>query len=217
MMPMQRKLKPTGRIRGPNLRVLVERADGATFRWLLKLADEKNLVLALNKRVGRALETDERRGIRKAFASWTGTLVAYTKPGKKLGNVIEYNNEEECQRYVFPVPVIYRQEKDMVLVAEHPNFSLVRDGKDLVVISSEVAGIAQFPEESGWYPAENEYEIPFGEPCDPSAPHARYLWRVDNMVSSAGRGDIGINRKNGRVIGLCTPPSVLLGGIVEFL
>ena len=79
----------TNRVRGPNLRVLVKRADGASFRRALELADQGSLVLASNKRMSKALvETDEWKSMRGAFACWSGTMTGYKEPGKKLGKFI---------------------------------------------------------------------------------------------------------------------------------
>ncbi len=191
-LPAQRAKPETGnreRIRGPNLRVLVKRADGVSYRKALELADGKNLVLAPNKRMGKALvETDEWEGIFEAFACLTGTMTGYKEPGKKLGKFIKYTDTGDGQKYVFPVPEQYRNEKNMILVVEHPNFSLVQDGKNLVVEASDVVGLAQFPGESDcWYFGDGQFDIPIGKEVSSSYRKARYLWRSDSRVGPVVR------------------------------
>jgi len=207
------KTENTDRVRGPNLRVLVKRADGASFRKALELADQGNLVLAPNKRMTKALvETNEWKSMREAFACWTGTMTGYQKPGKKLGKFIKYIDPEDGQKYVFPVPEQYRSEKNMILVAEHPNFSLVQDGKNLVVEATDVAGLTHFPKEDGWYLGDEEFDIPCGKAV--SSSKARYLWRIDSRVGPVARdGDIGGYGRCTAVFGL--RPSGRFGVVVE--
>jgi len=217
MAQTAQKAKPetgnTERIRGPNLKVLVKRADGVSYRKALELADERNLVLASNKRMTRALvETDEWKSMREAFACWTGTMTGYAEPGKKLGKFIEYTDPEDGQKYVFPVPEQYRNEKNMILVVEHPNFSLVQDGKNLVVEASDVVGLTHFPKEDGWYFGDEQFDIPTGKEVSSSDEKARYLWRVDSRVGPVARGFYG---HGGRDAVLGYGPSGRFGVVVE--
>ncbi len=220
MVQTAQKTKPktgnTDRVRGPNLRVLVKRADGASYRKALELADKNNLVLASNKRMTKALvETDEWKSMREAFACWSGTMTGYKEPGKKLGKFIEYTDLGDGQKYVFPVPEQYKNEKNMILVVEHPNFSLVQDGKNLVVEASEVVGLTHFPEEDGWYLGDEEFDIPTGKEVSSSEEKARYLWRIDSRVGPVAGNDY-INGNNGRYANLGDRPSNSLGVVVEF-
>jgi hypothetical protein len=217
MAQTAQKAKPetgnTERIRGPNLKVLVKRADGVSYRKALELADKNNLVLAPNKRMTKALvETDEWKSMREAFACWTGTMTGYIEPGKKLGKFIEYTDPEDGQKYVFPVPEQYRNEKNMILVVEHPNFTLVQDGKNLVIEASEVVGLTHFPKENGWYLGDEQFDIPTGKEVSSSDEKARYLWRVDSRVGPVARGDYG--DYDGRYA-LLYGPSGRIGVVVE--
>lgn len=186
----------SARIRGPNLRVLVKKANGVPFQRALELADKENLALASNRRMAKALiETDEWTSIREAFQCWTGTMAGYSKPRAKLGEFIEYSHPYTGQKYVFPVPEQFRGEKDAVLIAEHPDYVLVPDGKILVVSASKVDLISQFPKYTGWYGVDKEHNIPCGEGLDPKSPFSSsiigHLWRAENRVGLVSRDGIG--------------------------
>lgn len=201
---------------GSELRVLVKYANGVSFRKALEIADKENLVLASNKRLTNALvETKEGKNLREAFACWTGTMTGYTKPGEKLGKFIEYTDPEDGQKYIFPVPEQYRSEKNMILVAEHPKFTLVNDGKNLVVEASDVAGLANFPKEDGWYPDGEEYDIPCGKECSSDDFRARYLLRAERRVGPVARSDYNHGSDYGRGTDLDDGSSGRFGVIVE--
>lgn len=207
----------TARVRGPNLRVLITRANGVSFQEALKRADKENLVLASNKRMTKALvETNEWKSMREAFACWTGTMAGYSKPEAKLGKFIEYTDSEDGQKYVFPVPEQYRGEKNAILVAEHPNYTLVPDGKNLVVEASEVDCIMQFPKEDGWYLGDSAHDIPSGKKVDSPDEKSRYLWRVENRVGPVLRdGDVDVYGYNWLGVYLIDGPSLCLGVVTE--
>ena len=203
--------------RGSGLKVLVKRADGVSYRKALEFADKNNLVLAPNKRMTKALvETDEWKSMREAFACWTGTMTGYAEPGKKLGKFIEYTDPEDGQKYVFPVPEQYRNEKNMILVVEHPNFNLVQDGKNLVVEAPEVVGLTHFPKQDGWYFGDEQFDIPTGKEASSSDEKARYLWRVDSRVGPVARGYVYVYDGNyGRGAYLDYGPSIRFGVVAE--
>ncbi len=203
------------RVRGPNLRVLITGANGVPFQEALKRADAENLVLASNKRMTKAfVETDEWKGIREAFTCWTGTMTGYAKPGAKLCKFVEYTDPEDGQKYVFPVPEQYKGKDDAILVAEHPNYTLVPDGKTLVVKASEVDCITQFPKEDGWYLGDSAHDIPTGKKVDSPDGKTRYLWRVENRVGPVRRVDV-FNGYGGQYVVLKFGSSNGLGLVVE--
>ncbi|MEO0248987.1 MAG: hypothetical protein ABIN58_05465, partial [candidate division WOR-3 bacterium] len=121
------------------------------------------------------------------FACWTGTLVAYAKPGQKLGESIRFSDPLDGKAYVFPVPGPYRQEKDAILVVEHPNYILAPERGRFLVEASNVECILRFPRRDGWYLAEGKHEIPSGKESGPSDPCARQLWRAESMVGPIPR------------------------------
>ena len=205
------------RIRGPDLAVLVKRLNGVPMEEALAKADEKGLVIASNKRLSKALVgSDEWLGIREVFACWSGTMTAYDKPGKKLGKAIEYTDPETCIRYVFPVPEEHQGKKNVVLVAEHPDFTLETDGKTRVVQAKEVGVVSEFPVASeNWYLGDSKYDIPTGNKVDGSDEAARYLWRIDKRVGLVARGGYDGFYVNGRDVSLDDGPSSGFGVATE--
>lgn len=178
-------------------------------------ADEAGLVIASNKRLGKALVgSNEWRGICDVFGCWTGTMTAYEKPDQKLGKSIEYTDSDTGVRYVFPVPEEQQGRKNVILVAEHPDFSLVKDGNDRVVQAAEISIVEKFPVPmQGWFLGDPKYDIPQGEKVDGSNKNARYLWRMDKRVGLVARVlCCGCFRRD---VVICGAPSGALGAAVE--
>ncbi|MFN7991630.1 MAG: hypothetical protein U0R44_05725 [Candidatus Micrarchaeia archaeon] len=160
----------------------------------LAKADEAGLVIASNKRLSQALVgSDEYLNIREVFDCWTGTMTAYTKPDQKLGKIIKYTDPETGVRYVFPVPEEQQGKKNVILVAEHPVFCLVKDGNDRIVQATEVDVVKRFPtSKEGWFLGDQKYDIPQGDAVDRRNPDARYLWRIEKRVGLVARSYIGL-------------------------
>jgi len=81
--------------------------------------------------------------------------------GKRIISV----DSKTGQRHVFPVPQEYWKVKNGILVIEHPNYALVQDGGDLVVVSwreSDVGLLHGFPGENGRCLPDEKYGIPLG-------------------------------------------------------
>ncbi|MBI4360706.1 hypothetical protein HY572_02955 [Candidatus Micrarchaeota archaeon] len=65
--------------------------------------------------------------LKNVFPVWTGTLVAYVKPGKSFveankkegGRFVAFKDPETGTTYKFPVPEAFRNERNAVLVLEH--------------------------------------------------------------------------------------------------
>ena len=127
-------------------------------------------------------------------------------------------NPKTGLRYLFPVPDEYVGEKDVVLVAEHPGFTLNPDGKDFVVEAEKVGIVRAFPSADGWYAADPEYGIPAGAPVDMKCENARYLVRFEKAVSliSLGYFDGGNEIGNPRGIVVGEVPSTEFGVPVIF-
>jgi hypothetical protein len=137
------------------------------------------------------VETNEWESIKRGLPCWTGTMTAYARPGEKLGSSIEYTDPRNGQKYVFPVPVEYQNERDAILVSEYPNWTLVPRGNAVLVHASEVDCIMRFPQEDGWHKGDPRHDIPSGDRMDDSdgisSAAARYLWRVPTRVGLAAR------------------------------
>ncbi len=202
------------RTRGPNLVVLVAYANKVPSEEGLRLADERGLVIASSKRMDKALVgSDEwqQPNVRPALPAWTGTYTGYDKVGKKLGKTIEYVDSETGFRHVFPVPEQYKGQKNVILVAEHPDYSLEIDGNNRIVNATKVDGIQAFPGSDGWYPTDAVHGIPTGNQIDSSNTEARYLWRIAKRVAPVARA-FGYSRW---YVDLDGGPSGRLGVAVE--
>lgn len=210
---------PAETIRGPYLKAFVRYANEgkrAAFPDALELANAKSRVIASSKRISEALvDTQEWLLVPSIIeACWAGTMTGYAKPGQKLGSFIEYA-DAKGQRYVFPVPEEYRNEKDAILVSEHPDYALIPDGGRLVVEASKVGCVTRFPEKNGYYLVDPEHLIPTGREVASLERGAYFLSRVKHRVGPVRRGDM-INFPFSRNhIDVFLSPSVPLGSIVE--
>lgn len=206
------------RTRGPNLAVFITRANGVPMEEAIQRADEAGLVIASNKRLSKALVgSEEWKQIEEVFACWDGTFTGYEKPDQKLGKIIEYTNSETGIRYVFPVPEEHQGKKNIVLVAEHPDFTLVKDGQNRIVQAVTVDAVEKFPTSNeGWFLGDPKYDIPQGNKVHGSNQDARYLWRIEKRVGLVARGyDGSWSGYNRRSVGLDDWPSCGFGVAVE--
>jgi len=206
------------RIRGPNLSVFIPKAIGVPMEEALAEADEAGLVIASNKRMSKALvNSNEWRDIMDVFACWTGTMTAYDKPGQKLGEIIEYTDSKTGIRYVFPVPEEHQGKENVILVAEHPGVSLIKDGNDRIVQAAEIGVVEKFPtSKKGWFIGDPKYDIPQGNEVEGNNQDARFLWRIEKRVGLFARDIYDYDLNDGsRDIFLDDRSSRELGVVVE--
>jgi hypothetical protein len=205
------------KVRGPNLAVLVKAIKGVPFEEGLARADKENRVIASNARLSKALiDSGEWENIREIFPCWSGTMTAYVEPGRKLGEQVESVVSETGHRWVFAVPYEYRDQKNAILIVEHPDYSLEIDGNNRVVHAKAVALVKDFPEKSRWYKEDPIHAIPAGSELGRFfSDSAMQLWRTDKRVGPVGR-DFGLIYHYGaKVIVLSLPPTADSGMAVE--
>ncbi len=213
------------RIRGPNLAVLAKSKPGVPAEEGLRLANKGNLVVVSNKRWDRALVgSDEWKqpNVRPAWPAWSGTMAGYKEPGKPLGATIELVDRHGF-KYVFPVPQEYQRKRNVALVSEHPDYEIVAEGKNRVIVATKVDLVRNFPAATGWYLTDPDHGIPTGAIINSSDARdlwrtARYLWRTDTMVTLVIRGGHNFCAEMSELgwgIGLENTPSVHLGVAVE--
>ena len=210
------------RVRGPRLGILVKRFRTVPFVEALRRADNENRVIASNARLDKVLVgSDEWKNILDIFVCWSGTMTGYEKPGEKFGKSVLYTDLETKQRYVFPVPEEYKGAKDAILAVEHPDYTLEKDGKDLVVAVQNIGNISlieRFPSECGWYLKDEKHVIPTRNKVSSSKDDARHLWRIEDgsRVGPVARGVSGLlnSYNDRRDLGL-TYTSYSLGVAVE--
>jgi len=190
-MALTQKNPGNERLRGPNLAVLVKSASGVPMEEALRRADDAGLVIASNKRIDRALTSSEGwKSIIDAFPLWTGTLVAYEEPGKRFGKTFEWSDYPDRHRYVLDVPEEHQGKKNVVLVAEHPNFAIERDGITRIIHAKEVGIVAKVPANTGgWYSGDPVYDIPSGEQVNKRSDAARIIVRGYRGIRLVVRGD----------------------------
>jgi hypothetical protein len=194
---MQTAVKSKPRIRGENLQVFRPRpAKPLKFDRILPLVDDEGRVIASNKRQDKALVgSKEWEEFKAALPCWSGTMTAYAMPGAEFGTEIECTDLLSKIRYVFPVPAEYQKVKNGILVAEHPDYSLVPEGKKrFVVNATKVDLVENFPVKVAWYLTDPVHGIPFGSEVDEKTPGARRLHRIDNAgrVGLVARGYSGL-------------------------
>jgi len=207
-------------IRGQKLEVLVpSHRKGIPFDEAIKIAEQGKRVLASNERISRALMgSREWRTIQHAFTCWTGTIAGYEQPRKMFGATIEYVDPKSGKRWVFPVPKEFRGEEGGILVAEHPDYTLENDGRNVVVQAKRVDIVRGFPEyDKVLSLGDDKHDIPHGggDTRGDDDPDERRLARLDSSrVGPAARYSyMGFNfQKN---VDLSLPPSECLGAVVE--
>ena len=158
----------------------------------IQLAKEKGMRLLSNLELDRMLnESDEWEEYRDALPVWSGTMAAYSKPGEKLGDSIEYADPKSNETWEFIVPSKFQGMKDCALVAD--KYRVLRDGKNVVVLADEkdISVVKNFPAKNGWYNVDKKTGMPSGNAMDESDKDARYLYRVEQRVGPVGRGSNG--------------------------
>jgi len=180
----------------------------------LRRAKEKGLVLASNIKIDNTLNGMGGFGhIDEIVICWSGTLTAYVQPGKKLGKVIEYTDTKTGERWVFPVKKEYQNEKDVLLVSEHPDYELEMDGKNIIIHTTKVDLVERFPASDGSYQIEEKHGIP----SENGGMNKRHLWRIDKRVGPIASVNFFvrfINRKRHYIL-LNIDPSECLEMLVE--
>lgn len=181
-------------IRGPSLKILAREAEGIHFREALRRAEEGGFAIASNPRLYRfLLEISKMPGLhplRCALPCRSGTVGAYAEPGvpfnesklfSKGDQAMVFTDTGDEQRYVFPVPDQCLSLADALLLLEHPDYTLVPDGKSQVISpyhDSSIVCIKKFPPKNDFYKAEGEHGIPCGEACPQLAEGSRLLFRL---------------------------------------
>lgn len=211
---IQRKPENKERIRGPKLAVLVKKPKGVPFVEGLRMADEDGFVIASNARLDKALAgSDEWQEIKEGFPCWSGTMTAYKEPGKKLGETIEYVDPMTKERWIFRVPKKHQKRKNAILVAEHPNYTLEVDGKNIVVHATAIDLVKRFPASDGLYPTNESHSITSKR----GSSNQRFLNRINRRVGPSARdhGFYSMFMDAKHIVDISFEPSGSLGIIVE--
>ena len=190
------------RANGNQVRMLRTLSNGVSADKAFQLAKSEGLTLISNAKADDLLRTDEWKTVKEAWPIHTGTMAAFTEPGKKLGAIVKYKDPGSGLTWVFEVPAGtgFRDLKDALLAVEYPNYNLEVDAKKKRVIVTPqkklILPVTNFPATDGWYAIDSATGIPVNKPLDSSNPDARYLYRISQRVGPVVRGvyDGGVRR-----------------------
>lgn len=203
-------------------------SKGKTQEEAVKEANEKKLIIANNLWADKDLNQDGGYSQRSGtYPIWTGTMVAYEKPGVAFKDKIVCTDSETSIAYVFEVPFQFKGKTNCILCIDH---GFLDDGKQIfehvklttpqgdppgvlikVADLSLVKCIENYNKADGWYVPEKEFGIPVGSKSKDSVPDARYSWRI-NDGSYVGLVARGYDVVDGlRDVGAGGRPSVRLG------
>jgi hypothetical protein len=102
--------------------------------------------------------------VKEAPEYWTGTLVAYKAPGEMLGKTIEF------QGMVVAVPAAWQDKKDVMIVCEHPAFTIGKHG----TVELNNPDLVPMHAQDGWY-VKDKHGIPSGKPSNSDDAKARFM------------------------------------------
>jgi len=191
----------------PKLEVFIRYKDGATAEKILEAVEIANkkgpdrIRIATNLEIDLALQTGTWEEIRNAFPLWTGTGFAYVGAGKKFRDEAEkingkyylvFTDPRTKERCLFPIPEQHLDVMNGILIAEHPDLSLIKDGNDRIVVAKEIDLVEKFPTECGhWLIPDPKHGIPCGKKKTNNDPNARLLVRRLNKLVSLDVRDYG--------------------------
>jgi len=208
---------------GNQVRVLRTLSNGVSADKAFQLAKNEGLILISNKKADNLLKSDDWKTVKEAWPIHTGTMTAFTEPGKKLGATVEYKDPGSGILWVFEVPsgVGFRSMWDAVLAVEHPNYDIeIQTSKNRIVVHPQkkmILPVTDFPSKDGWYATDSITGIPVNKPLDSGNPDARYLWRIVQRVGPVVRGYCSVDYRGGVFLGYDGGgrPSGNLGVLVE--
>lgn len=106
---------------------------------------------------------DYKAYVEKLFPIWTGTLIAYPSPNKKLDKKLEFWSRSrftnENVNYVIEVPNEYHKTKNLAIVME--DFK-IEESNGISFFVGHVRPIEDFPTKDGWYNVDKVTRIPQG-------------------------------------------------------
>ena len=174
-------------------RVLIQRKNGATVIEAFQRAKKFDERILSNKEHDLVLvEMCNWRAVYSTYSAWTGTMAAHVSPGVRLGSEITHQDPRSKQIWRFPVPVGFRELKNSILVAEHPDYDLDIKGDTVTVVVPEnkLAVVENFAAETKQlYIPDQKFGIPTGSPIHPKLHDndLRYLKRSDASVGLIAR------------------------------
>jgi hypothetical protein len=173
-------------------KILVTRFNGVSFDRAF-LATEQGARILSNKELDKILvESDVWKSVKDVFAAWSGTMTAYAEPEKKLGSTIEYQDPRSKINWIFPVPAGCKGLKNAILVAEHPDYNLVKEKENRIVVNvpkDKIIVVENIPTEEGSYAYDEKTRVPINQKmeCSENNSH-RHFYRTLKRVGPVARG-----------------------------
>lgn len=186
---------------------------GVPLHEALQGASDKSYAIASYNEVSSVLTRTDKDRLSAALECWSGTLVAYTSPGKALGEAAVVIGDQHYLAHeglYFPVPKQALDAKDVVLVRNSPfRVSGEADGLILIIKVYDV-DILPFPSKYGGnFILDEKYGLPIGMETDAGDHRAGYLVRQDQyvgLVASDGGTIAKMTASHDDCYGLITSP-----------
>lgn len=220
---------------GQSLRIFLGWKSRVTSDEALRLADEAGVVIASNSRLGQILYAVDESGIdlRKpifgGLPCWSGTYAGYVEPGRtfreggermspfgdasRFAIVCRDPPGGSGRRYIFPIPRIFEDEHDAVLVAEHPHYRIIHDGNDRIVDAPWTDVVRGFPAQNGSRAQDPKYGIPCGNAG--SSDYRARFWRIGKRVGPVIRADCRTSDFDAYRVNLADSPSWHFGVVID--
>jgi hypothetical protein len=193
--------------------------NGVSFAEALRLAREQKRIIPSNKFLDQFLTKGPLEGgVNLSFHS--GTMSAYVKPDEPFKAEVKYTDKKTGHEWIFPVPSPFQNEKNAILVAEHPNYAVEVEGNKCIihVEKNNIILVKNFGRENGWYVCDEATGIPTGKGKDfweEGNGSQRYLHREEAHIGPVDRAYNSFYTYPGQDIFLNKPPSSEFVVLVE--
>jgi len=193
--------------------------NGVSFAEALRLAREQKRIIPSNKFLDQFLTKGPLEGgVNLSFHS--GTMSAYVKPDEPFKSEVKYTDKKTGHEWIFPVPSPFQNEKNAILVAEHPNYTVEVEGNKCIVHveKNNIILVKNFGRENGWYVCDEATGIPVGKGkafWEEGNGSQRYLHREEAHIGPVDRAYNSFYTYPGQDIFLNKPPSSEFVVLVE--
>jgi len=158
--------------RGPTLRESILKKGGLPFEEALQAGKLPSV-----KKIIEVVAAEGVGAIQSGIPCWTSTIAAYAPPGQPLGDVIRHLKGRI--RWSLEVPAEYRDKKDVTLIVDQPDYTILCKDDEWTVQSARFK-THPFPDGSNWFRFDQ------GMPCGPAlgedSPEAIWLSRGESYV-----------------------------------
>lgn len=193
----------------PPLEVAFSKRNGLPFYETLHMASSSCFRLPSNAELTVSLLTGRIDELLPGFPCRTGTLAAYEGAGIRLGKKIEFHSSTG-PGIVFQVWDEFVGKKDIVIIAEFPDFSFKLRG-DTLNISPIRCQALSFPKRNGVYPFDPDFGIPTGLNTRPECGNASHLRRSETAWVGLVARHLSLRNPKAIIVDVAADPSKRLG------